>query len=155
MPTTTFDNGIVITTYPIPPAGSSFEKATDQERTVYGLPRFTPGSSDLQKQWEGAIMRGIRLVEPVFKQRDIRTKKLPGFTPGHGTETYDNWSGGVTFPASGDKIMVRQRHLEHSLNPRCRPVLTSGILYTASTSIGIDGDDGSGGHHSKPAAMPT
>ena len=88
-------------------------------------------------------MRNIRLVEPAFKQRDVRTKKLPGFTPGHGTETYDNWSGGVTFPASGDKIWCVNATWNIP-KPSLPAGAQSGILYTASTWIGIDGDDGSG-----------
>lgn len=142
MPTTTFANGIVITTYPVPPASFDFEKATDEERTLYGIPRLTAGSSDVQKRLQETV-QNIRLVEPVFKQRDIRRKKLPGLKPGHDTETYDNWSGGVTFPASGDKIWCVNG--TWNIPKASLPAgAQSGIWYTASTWIGIDGDDGSG-----------
>ena len=142
MPTTTFANGIVITTYPVPPASFDFEKATDEERTLYGIPRLTAGSSDVQKRLQETV-QNIRLVEPAFKQRDIRRKKLPGLKPGHGTETYDNWSGGVTFPASGDKIWCVNG--TWNIPKASLPAgAQSGIWYTASTWIGIDGDDGSG-----------
>ena len=142
MPTTTFANGIVITTYPVPPASFDFEKATDEERTLYGISRLTAGSSDVQKRLQETV-QNIRLVEPVFKQRDIRRKKLPGLKPGHGTETYDNWSGGVTFPASGDKIWCVNG--TWNIPKASLPAgAQSGIWYTASTWIGIDGDDGSG-----------
>ena len=142
MPTTTFANGIVITTYPVPPASFDFEKATDEERTLYGISRLTAGSSDVQKRLQETV-QNIRLVEPVFKQRDIRRKKLPGLKPGHDTETYDNWSGGVTFPASGDKIWCVNG--TWNIPKASLPAgAQSGIWYTASTWIGIDGDDGSG-----------
>jgi hypothetical protein len=142
LPTTTFANGIVITTYPVPPASFDFEKATDEERTLYGIPRLTAGSSDVQKRLQETV-QNIRLVEPVFKQRDIRRKKLPGLKPGHDTETYDNWSGGVTFPASGDKIWCVNG--TWNIPKASLPAgAQSGIWYTASTWIGIDGDDGSG-----------
>jgi hypothetical protein len=142
LPTTTFANGIVITTYPVPPASFDFEKATDDERTLYGIPRFTAGSSDLQKRWRESV-RNLCFVEPVFKQRDIRRKKLPHLTPGHGTETYNNWSGGVTFPAPGDKIW--DVNGTWNIPKVSLPAgAQSGISYTASTWIGIDGDDGSG-----------
>jgi hypothetical protein len=142
LPTTTFANGIVITTYPVPPASFDFEKATDEERTLYGISRLTAGSSDVQKRLQETV-QNIRLVEPVFKQRDIRRKKLPGLKPGHDTETYDNWSGGVTFPASGDKIWCVNG--TWNIPKASLPAgAQSGIWYTASTWIGIDGDDGSG-----------
>ena len=134
MPTTTFANGIVITTYPVPPASFDFEKATDEERTLYGIPRLTAGSSDVQKRLQETV-QNIRLVEPVFKQRDIRRKKLPGLKPGHDTETYDNWSGGVTFPASGDKIWCVNG--TWNIPKASLPAgAQSGIWYTASTWIG-------------------
>jgi hypothetical protein len=142
LPTTTFANGIVITTYPVPPASFDFEKATDEERTLYGISRLTAGSSDVQKRLQETV-QNVRLVEPVFKQRDIRRKKLPGLKPGHDTETYDNWSGGVTFPASGDKIWCVNG--TWNIPKASLPAgAQSGIWYTASTWIGIDGDDGSG-----------
>ncbi len=140
--TTTFANGIVITTYPAPPASFDYEKANGEERTLYGIPRFTAGSSDLQKRWQETV-RNIRLIEPVFEQQESRRKKLPGFKPGFGPETYTNWSGGVAFPDPGDKIW--------SVNGTWKIPKVSlpagaqdGIWYSAATWIGIDGDDGSG-----------
>ena len=138
MPTTTFANGIVITTYPAPPASFDFEKATDEERALY-IPRLTAGSSDLQKRLEEA-MRNIRLVEPVFEQRESRRKKLPGLRPGFGPQTYPNWSGGVTFPAPGDKIWSVSGTW-NSPKVSLPAGAQDGIWYSAATWIGIDGDD--------------
>jgi Peptidase A4 family len=138
----TFANGIVITTYPIPPGSFDFEKATDDDRTLYGIPRFTAGSGDVKKRWL-ETMRNIRLVEPVFEQREVRPKKLPSLKPGHGTETSNIWSGGVTFPASGAKIWDVNGNW--NIPKASLPAgAQSGIWYTASSWIGIDGDDGSG-----------
>lgn len=142
MPTAKFANGIVITTYPVPPADFDFERASDEERMLYGIPRFTGGSRELQKRWQETVQT-LQIVEPIFKERETRRKALPDMEPGHGTETYDNWSGCVIFPVLDDKIWC----VNGTWNiPKAS--LPSGaqtnIWYTASTWIGIDGDDGSG-----------
>jgi hypothetical protein len=141
LPTTTFANGIVITTCPAPPASFDFEKATDEERALYGIPRFTAGSSDLQKRWQDAV-RNMRFVEPVFEQRESRRQKLPGFKPSFGTETTPNWSGGVTFPAPGDKIWS-VCGTWNSPKVSLPAGAQDDVWYSAATWIGIDGDDGS------------
>jgi len=142
MSTTTFPNGVVITTHPVPPASFDFGKATDEDRALYGLPRFTAGSSVLEKHWLARV-RNLRFVEPKFKQRNSRRSKLPGLKLSHGTETSNIWSGGVTFPASGDKIWD-VNGIWNIPTASLPAGAQSGIWYTASSWIGIDGDDGSG-----------
>src|SRR5580658_3874129 len=95
MPSTTFPNGVVITTHTLPPSSFDIAKATDQNRSLYGLPRFTAGSAALERIWLSKA-RGLRFVQPEFKPREMKRRKLPGLTPGHGTETTAIWSGGVT-----------------------------------------------------------
>jgi hypothetical protein len=142
MPTTTLPNGIVVNTYPAPPASLDFGKATDEERARYGIPRFPAGSSDLQKRWETTV-RQMRFVEPVFKVRERMRKSLPGFKPSHNPETSTNWSGGIVFPPKGDtmfSIFATWKMPTASLPAGHK----SGVWYSASTWVGIDGDDGSG-----------
>jgi len=142
MSTKRFLNGVSITTHPVPPASFDFGKATDEDRALYGLPRFTAGSRVLEQHWL-AKTRNLRFVVPEFKQRQSRRKKLPGLKLSHGTETNNIWSGGVTFPASGDKIWDVNGIWE--IPTASLPAgAQSGIWYTASSWIGIDGDDGSG-----------
>jgi hypothetical protein len=142
MSTTTFPNGVVITTHPVPPATFDFGKVTDKERALYGLPRFTTGSKVLEKRWL-AMVRNLRFVAPEFKRRESRRRRLPGLKLGHDTETNDIWSGGVTFPAAGDKIWdVNGIWNIPTASLPASP--QSNIWYTASSWIGIDGDDGSG-----------
>jgi hypothetical protein len=141
MSTTTFPNGITITTHTVPPACFGFGTATDEDRALYGLPRFTAGSKVLEEQWLTAV-RNLRFVEPEFEQRESRRSKLPGFKLSHVTETSSNWSGGVTFPHSGDKIWT----VVGTWNiPKASPPAGAqhNLLYSASSWIGIDGDDGS------------
>jgi hypothetical protein len=60
----------------------------------------------------------------------------------HGPETTTVWSGGIVFPSDGDQM----KWIEGTWKmPNDSPPTgaESGIWYTASTWIGIDGDDGS------------
>jgi hypothetical protein len=142
MSTTTFPNGVIITTHPAPPPAFKVENATEADRALYGLPRFTAASHRLQALWLDKV-RNLRFVEPQFKPRDRKRKRLPGIKLGHGTENSDIWSGGVAFPASGDKIW--DVNGTWNIPKATLPAgAQDGIWYTASSWIGIDGDDGSG-----------
>jgi hypothetical protein len=142
MSTKTFPNGVVITTYPVPPASFDFGKVAEEDRALYGLPRFTAGSGVLEQLWQAKV-RNLGFVEPEFKPRDRRRSKLPGLKLGHGTETSNIWSGCVAFPASGDKIWD-VNGIWNIPKATLPPGAQNGIWYTASSWIGIDGDDGSG-----------
>lgn len=135
--TTTFANGITITTFPAPPAAFDFERATDKERALYGLPRLASASSEVQKRWVETF-RKVRFIEPEFEEREVRPRKLPSVKAGHGPRTTNIWSGVVATPAAGDKIWAVDGNwnLPRTLPP---PGAKSGIWYTASTWIGIDG----------------
>jgi hypothetical protein len=142
MPSTIFPNGVVITTHIVPPASFDIVKATDQDRALYGLPRFTVGSAALEQLWRSKA-RGLRFVQPRFKLRERKQRMLPGLKSGHGTETTAIWSGGVTFPDAGDKIWDVNGiwNIPQATLPRGAQ---DGVWYTASSWIGIDGDDVSG-----------
>ena len=141
MPATTLPGGAVVTTFPALPHGFDLDKASDSDRAKFGIPRL-PAGSDAEKQWRDLTKR-LRFVEPSFTPRQRQRKELPHFKPGHGPETTSIWSGGITFPAKGDKIW----DVNGTWNiPKATPPsgAKNGITYTASTWIGIDGDDGSG-----------
>lgn len=141
MPATTLPGGAVVTTFPALPHGFDLSKASDADRTKFGIPHFQPGS-DAEKQWSDLTKR-LHFIEPTFKPRDRKRKELPHFKPGHGPETTTIWSGGITFPAKGDKIwdVNGTWNIPKATAPSGAK---NGITYTASTWIGIDGDDGSG-----------
>src|ERR1700759_1214716 len=99
MSTKSFANGITITTYPAPPAAFDFEKASDDERAVYGLPRLPDASAELQKRWLDTFKK-VRFIEPEFEEREVRPRKLPGTKtkqPEHAAQS-NIWSGVVGFP---------------------------------------------------------
>jgi hypothetical protein len=84
-------NGMVITTYPVPPASLDLEKVTDWERAKYGIPRF-PHGTELDKRWK-EMARRLRFVQPVLKQRERRRKPkndLPDVKSSHGPQTSSN-----------------------------------------------------------------
>jgi Peptidase A4 family len=149
MPTTTLPDGMVITTFPAPPALFDLEKVTDSERAKYGIPRFPPGT-ELDKRWK-EMARNLRLVEPVFKQRERRRKFLPGFESSHGQSTSTNWSGGVVnAPAYWDITSESSQFswIWSVLGSWNIPDVSLPIgaqkdtLYSVSTWVGIDGSPG-------------
>jgi hypothetical protein len=135
------DNGFTVRTFQPPPPGFDPDKASDRERTVYGIPRCPVTFSALEQRMRTKL-RDVRLIEPEFKPRE-RKKKLPGLKLSHGPETTTIWSGGITFPPSGDTM----KWVEGTWTMPSDVVpsgASSGTWYSASTWVGIDGDDGSG-----------
>jgi hypothetical protein len=141
MPTSTLSGGIVINSYPAPPASFDLGKATHAERALYGIPGF-PAGTDLEKRF-AEMARRLRFVEPVFKQRERRRRYLPDLKAGHGTQTTAIWSGGITFPSLGDRIsfVMGSWYVPEVWTPTDAQ---KEIWYSASTWLGIDGDYGSG-----------
>jgi hypothetical protein len=134
-----FPGGLEVKTFTPPPEGFDFEKASEADLERYGIPKF-PTKAPQQRFLEA--LKGKRILEPQFKPRDRRTR-LPVLKREHGVETSGNWSGGIVHNPSGDKIW------DVSANWRLpTPSLPSGakngILYTASSWVGLDGADGSG-----------
>jgi hypothetical protein len=143
----TLTNGLVVTTFPPPPAGFDLKKATDSERARFGIPRFAPGSfrdkrlSEILSEMDGRI----RLVEPAFLPRDRRRNKLPHIKPDHSPDHGMNtptWSGGITQGVDPRNYNERIWSVSGTWNipevwsPAGAEV---GVTYTASTWIGIDG----------------
>jgi len=134
--------GYSIRTYPVPPKSFDFDKATDRQRKSFGIPRCPVAFTELEKRWK-AKGRNFRIIEPTFKLRERRRKRLPGLKLNHDPETNTIWSGGIVFPPAGDTM----KWIEATWTmPSVAPPggAQSDIWYTASTWIGIDGDDGSG-----------
>jgi Peptidase A4 family len=136
----TLADGMVVTTFPPPPAGFNLSNATDSERARFGIPRFAPGSNMEKRRSE--LLGGLRIIEPAFLPRERRRKALPQFKPDHAPDhpgfTTQIWSGGITTPADGDRIW----DVNGTWNiPEVAPPVRAefGVTYTASTWIGIDG----------------
>ncbi len=133
-------NGLNVTTFPAPPAGFDFATASDADRERYGMPKFP--TADLQQRFVTAI-KGAKIIEPQFKPRDRQRATLPKLSRDvHGVETTNIWSGGVVYNPSGDKIWD-VNGTWHIPTPSLPSGAKSGIWYTASSWIGIDGDGGS------------
>jgi len=142
MATQKLNNGFVVETYPTTPADFDIEKASEGERSRYGLAKVPATSLALVQQML-AIRKGLRYVEPEFKPRERARKRLPHLEPDHGAETSSIWSGVVVFPPEKDKmdgVWGTWKMPQASLPSGAH----SDIWYTASTWVGIDGDDGSG-----------
>ena len=89
------------------------------------------------------MSKGIHFVKPEFKPRDLQRKFLPKLSAGHGPQTTNIWSGAVVYPKSGDKIFDINAtwHLPKASPPKHA---ADGVWYSASSWIGIDGDEISG-----------
>jgi hypothetical protein len=144
MPKFQLANGVTVRTYPPPPTGFDLAKATNRERIRHGIPRCPVEFPELAKRWEEKLrQRPVKIVEPVFRLMDYKRHHLLKLKKGHGPETSNVWSGGIVFPPGGDKM----KWVEGTWKmPNSSPPAGAedGIWYSASTWIGIDGDDGSG-----------
>jgi Peptidase A4 family len=132
----TLANKMTVTTFAPPPAGFKLRNASDSERARYGIPHFAP-DSDMDKRWS-ELLGGLNIIEPGFLPRERRRKALPQFKADHLGFTGDIWSGGITTPAEGDRIWdVNGKWNIPEVSPPAGA--EPGIVYTASTWIGIDG----------------
>jgi hypothetical protein len=133
-------NGLKVTTYPAPPANFDFGKATEAERERFGIPKFP--TEEARQRFLQAL-KGVRIIEPEFKLRDRKRSGLPRLNRAHGVETSGIWSGGVVYDPTGDKIW----DVNGTWNiptPALPSGANDGIWYTASSWVGIDGDESSG-----------
>jgi hypothetical protein len=141
MATTVLSAGLSVRTFPPLPNGFDISNATDTEKATYGIPQFPTGKG-FEERWQ-AMSKGIRFIEPEFKTRDRRRKSLPKLSAGHGPQTSSIWSGAVVYPKPGDKIFDINAtwHLPKASPPSHA---ADGVWYSASSWIGIDGDEISG-----------
>lgn len=140
MATTVLSPGLSVRTFPPLPDNFDITKATDAEKQTYGIPQFPQGKG-FEERWQ-QLSKGIRFVEPKFAPRDRKRKFLPKFT-GHGPQTSSIWSGGVVYPKPGDKIFdINATWRLPTATPPNQAI--NDVWYSASSWIGIDGDEISG-----------
>jgi hypothetical protein len=138
MATTALSAGLSVSTFPPLPDGFDITKATDTQKATYGIPQFPTGKG-FEERWQ-AMSKGIRFVTPEFKPRDRQRKFLPRLSDDHGPQTTTIWSGAVVYPNKGDKIF----DINATWNlPKSSPPggAANGVWYSASSWIGIDGDE--------------
>jgi hypothetical protein len=135
-----FANGLEVVTYPVPPHGFDFERATEAERERYGLPKLP--TEETRQHFLQAI-KGARIIAPEFKPRERKRSGLPRLNRDHDVESSNIWSGGVVYNPSGDKIWDVNGNWNIP-TPALPAGAKDGIWYTASSWIGIDGDGSSG-----------
>ena len=149
MPATKLAHGVTVRTFPLPPANFDPATASNRERAKYGIPRCPVEFPDLAERWERTLRRPFHIVKPVFRPMDykkhhlIKRRQLQRLRGQHGPETTTIWSGGIVFPPDGDSM----KWIEGTWTmPDASPPsgAQDGVWYSASTWIGIDGDDGSG-----------
>jgi hypothetical protein len=143
MPKIKLSHGVTVHTFPVPPLSFDPAKADKRELARYGLPSYPFKFPDLAKKWEARLRRPYHIVPPIFRLMDYKRHNLLKLKDGHAPETSTNWSGGIVFPPSGDSMKwVEGTWTMPNASPP--PGAQDGIWYSASTWIGLDGDDGSG-----------
>jgi hypothetical protein len=143
VPNMKLPGGITVRTFPVPPASFDPAKATDRDRIRYGIPRCMLDFPEVARRWEEKFRRPLRIVPPIFRTIDYKQHHLLRLKDGHAPETTSIWSGGIVFPPRGDTM----KWVEGTWRmPSAEPPAGAqdGIWYSASTWVGIDGDDGSG-----------
>jgi hypothetical protein len=143
MATTLLPGGITLRTFQPPPPGFDPVKATERERLTYGYPRCPGEYPDLVARWTRKLSAPYKIIEPTFKPREMRRRRLPSFLGKHGPQTSDNWAGAFVTPAEGTtfKWVEATWRFPQSYLPGGAQ---DNVEYFASTWIGIDGDNGSG-----------
>ena len=151
MPAKMLAHGVKVRTFPLPPPDFDPAKASNRERARYGIPRCPVEFPELAERLERRFRRRpFHIVKPIFRPMDykrhhlIRKRQLRALrAKQHGPETTTIWSGGIVFPPPGDTM----KWVEGTwIMPNSSPPAGAqdGVWYSASTWIGIDGDDGSG-----------
>ncbi len=136
-------HGVTVRTYPLPPRDFDPVKASERERIIYGLPRCPIENPELVQRWEKKLRRPYHIVKPIFRLMDYKRHHLKKRHEGHGPEQTTIWSGGIVFPPSGDTMKWIEGTWTFP-NSNVPAGAQDGVWYSASTWIGLDGDDGSG-----------
>jgi hypothetical protein len=141
MPIVQLEKDIKITTFR-PPSGFDPLTASARELTHAGFPS-RPTEPRLLARYERFFNRTkgkFHYIEPTFRvDHTKRTDTHKGGKNGAGTETYDNWSGGVVYAPSGQSFKWVQGDW---VVPDVYPTAQNQWQYCANW-IGLDGD-GSG-----------
>ena len=141
MPIVHLEKDIKITTFR-PPSGFDPLTASAKELTHAGFPP-RPTDPNLLARYDRFFNRTkgrFQYIEPTFRVDPTkRTHTNKGAKMGAGTETYDNWSGGVVYAPSGQSFKWVQGDW---VVPDVYPTAQNQWQYCANW-IGLDGD-GSG-----------
>jgi hypothetical protein len=135
------ENNVKITTF-TPKPGLDPLKASDKELALAGFPPRPTDPRLLQRyqRFFNRVRDKFRYIEPTFRVDPTKTTHTnKGSKPGAGTETYDNWSGGVVYAPSGQSFKWVQGDW---VVPNVYAPADNQWYYCANW-IGIDGD-GSG-----------
>jgi hypothetical protein len=139
----TLKSGVRILTHALPPHDLDLSKLKAEDLAAYGVPKCSRAFPEFEERWRAKAGR-FRFVEPAFKERPQRRRRLPLLKAKHGTQTTDIWAGGIVFPTkSGDTMKWVEGTWTQPAASLPEGALP-GVTYTTSCWIGIDGIDGSG-----------
>jgi hypothetical protein len=139
----THESGVRILTHPLPPAGLDLSKVTAEDLKAYGVPKCSDKFPEFEARWRAKAGK-FRFVEPQFKPRVRPQRRLPRLKAQHGPQTSDIWAGGIVFPTKSGDTMKWVEGTWTQPAASLPPHALSGVTYTTSCWIGIDGIDGSG-----------
>lgn len=134
--------GGTIRLFTLPPKGFKPADADDRELRVFGLAPRPTWDDKLLKRWQTKYARRLEFLRPTFRRMDYKRHRLPGEEGSkavHGVETSTIWSGAVVHAPQGKQMKWVES--EWTVPNACPPPgAVSGVWYSASTWIGIDGD---------------
>lgn len=113
MATINLDKGARITTFAPPPSDFDPLTASLDDLARFGLPR-RPDDPQLLARYRSVFTRlkgTVRYIEPAFKVDTAKTTHIQPAKTTAGTETSDNWSGGVGLCAAGPIVHLGARRL--------------------------------------------
>jgi hypothetical protein len=135
------ENKVKITTSSRPPVGFNPLTASAADLVRFGFPA-RPSDPHLLERYQSVMNRikgRFQYVEPTFRIDPTKSTHTNSGARGAGTETYDNWSGGVVYAPSGQSFKWVQGDW---VVPDIYPP-TQNQWYYCLNWIGLDGD-GSG-----------
>jgi Peptidase A4 family len=138
MATITLENGAKILTYTPPPDGFDPLTASQDDLARHGFPP-RPDDPHLLARFQhqyNRIKGRYHFIQPTFRVDPTMTTHTNKGSRVAGTETYDNWSGGVVYAPSGQSFKWVQGEW---VAPNVHPP-TSDQWYYCANWIGFDGD---------------
>jgi Peptidase A4 family len=137
----TLENGGKITTFAPPPAGFDPLTASAAKLAHHGFPA-RPKNPELRARYDAVFtrMRGkLQYIVPTFRIDPNKTTHPRQAIKTAGTETSDNWSGGIVYAAAGESFSWVQGDW---VVPNVYPP-TDGEWYYCLNWVGLDGDGSS------------
>jgi hypothetical protein len=135
------ENRVQITTFSPPPVGFDPLAASPADLVRFGFPA-RPSDAHLLERYQNVLSRlkgKFQYIEPTFRVDPTKSTHTNQDAKRAGTETYDNWSGGVVYAPSGQSFKWVQGDW---IVPNVYPP-TQNKWYYCANWIGLDGD-GSG-----------